>query len=310
MKWNKVKISWLLKWIITFAFFILFIRFFQLNLDKFLTLRPTHPGILGLGMLMAVVNFVFEFIKLRWFTMAFRRGLSYQEIMKAMCIGYVLGFVTPGNVGSLGKGLFLPTIGKLRGTLAVLADRMVTTSIIFVWGTIALILLADSPFNPLGDWAWKVIGVQIVVLTLLGVFFLFPEQMVRIFIRFPYLNRLKNHLPQAAEVLHSFSLSRIIAGAVLATLWLGIVTVEYGFLLSAFGQNIDFYVLLFIPVMLMLKIVLPLTVGDLGVREGLLLFLFKVSEIVPEVVFLVSLTVFFLNSLIPSAWGLYFLRRS
>jgi uncharacterized membrane protein YbhN (UPF0104 family) len=61
--------------------------------------------------------------------------------------------------------------------------------------------------------------------------------------------------------------------------------------------------------MLFTKILLPISLADLGIREGISLFYFSLFGTEKTAIFNASVLIFFLNILIPALIGSFFLFR-
>lgn len=72
-----------------------------------------------------------------------------------------------------------------------------------------------------------------------------------------------------------------------------------------FSVDVPFYVFIFISIISVIATgILPISIGGLGVREGMFVFLMSTFGVKPEVAFAISLGGFFVKTLIPGVFGL------
>lgn len=254
------------------------------------SLYQVDGSCLGVAAALGGVGILVQWVKWQRLLAAFRPQTTWAEGLHSLLIGFALGMLSPGRVGELGRGVFL---GGERVTwmgLAV-ADRLCSSLITVALGGVGLVILYPRG----GVWALGALAVLAGLAAL----------------AWPWLKGLAGQwewVRQGGEAV------RRIPGR----LWLRTFSWSALFNLVFCGQ---FYFLLLswgavpagalwgIPLFFAVKVLLPFSIMDLGVREGAAVLVFSQLQFDPVVAFNASFILFILNALLPGLGGLALLVR-
>ncbi len=247
----------------------------------------------------------------RWHLVARAGGLRLPLRRSAAMVaaGFPLGLFTPGRMGELGRGM---AVGGEHDAVAVAG----LTALERGFGMLGGLGLAAAAMvlSGYGDpWKWTLIGLIYSGAVALA---LSPHLLTRL------MGVLARRVPGRAGAWVQEMGTRLVAGWKLAgrRAALEVLAVSVVQLSVAVAQLTLCYVaaapegpLLKVvgawAVVLGAKYLLPVTVGDLGVREGLAVAVFADRALDPAPALLAALTIYVLNVLLPAAAGTLVLAR-
>lgn len=214
------------------------------------------------------------------------RGIQFCTALKSILVGYPLGFVTPGRLGEMGRAFFLKKIGRRQALKLALVDKLSNFMVTVSAGLIGLFLLLDQ-------WRLHVSAIFLILLILL-----FAPVLAGKFVK----RTLKNWLRSLALDRRGFATLFAYAAGFYA-----IFTLQYICLICSFASVPLFPALGATSSAFLVKTLLPISLADLGIREGAsILFLSKIGISAP-VAFNAALMLFALNLVVPSILGLKYL---
>jgi uncharacterized membrane protein YbhN (UPF0104 family) len=225
-------------------------------------------------------------------------GITLKESLASFLGGAAIGLLTPGRIGEVGRVLFIKK-GRLESLMGIaLLDKVIDLNVTLWLATYGSFVLFD-----------KRISFLFVMASLVGVSFLtFPE----------VLGGLARRIFGGKPIMEK--IEALLAGARSVRIKTIIICISYRFLASAIDM-IQFYFLInaFAPIrleevvvvypMIILTNLLQLTVGNIGIREGVAAILLARFGISPAAAVSASFLLFVLNSLIPGLMGVFFVPR-
>lgn len=248
-------------------------------------------------------NLYFHFASWRYVLGIAGVKVDKATIFESLLVGYTFALVTPGGLGEMGRGLYFEQQNRLHmmglsfvqkfysllvtallGMFGFMVFYFDIRAVAFALGAVLIIGLSCSP---------RLVGKTIY--RLIPYLPLFQEE-VRVFLR-----NLSGFYTRRAVVLLLFSTG----GHLIAYL-------QYYLLFRAFGTTPPFLeTLAAVAMIFFIKALLPISVGDLGLREGLTMYFFGQAAfgISSTIALNVSLLVFTFNLLLPSLVGGIFVHR-
>lgn len=230
---------------------------------------------------------------------AMRPTIAPRFSLYSLLAGFPLGLLTPGRWGELGRAFFLPQFNERKVMVLAAFDKVFDLLLSLLLGAIALLYLTSKKMLPAELFLSCVALLAFVVM--LHVLALQPSALKSFLFLIKRKTRAK---PSSLRVLTLFSRKDLV------TLWL----VSFGFALT---YSLQFVLLLrglaevtFFEGMIgasaafLAKSLLPIALGDLGVREGAAAFFFARMAISPQAAFNASLLLFLINLLLPSLLGM------
>jgi len=233
------------------------------------------------------------------------------KIWTSMFYGFSAGIFTPARVGEyFGRAIAFKNKSLLQVTLATMIDKFFPFLIITFAGSIAGILFIHFHYHVS---FYLTLGIFITVFTLF--YFLILLMFNDSFwdnILFTKLRRsIKFHpLFYKVKILRKLDKKYAIKMFLLSAAFYLCFIIQYALLVSAFSNHNNFAEYLWAGNLIMFaKTIIPISLGDLGVREGAsVYFIMQIGESA-SVAFNASIFLFFINVLIPSFIGLLLLLK-
>jgi len=263
----------------------------------------------GAAALLMVVNLGLQVA--RWHMVARAGGLrlSVAKSARMVAAGFPLGLLTPGRMGELGRGV---AVEGRHDALSVAGLTALERGFGMLGGLgLAAVAMVLSGYGT--PWKWALIGLLYIGAAALA---LSPAHLTRL------LGVLARRVPGRAGAWVQEMGGRLVAGwrmagrrAALQVLAISVVQVavviaQLTLCYLAAGSPAPLLKIVGAwAVVLGAKYLLPVTVGDLGVREGLAVAVFTDRVMDPAPALLAALTIYVLNVLIPSAAGAVVLAR-
>jgi len=230
-------------------------------------------------------------------------------IIKSILFGVTLGLVTPGNLGELGRGLYFKNYDRWLITGFTMIDKLSGIVVVAFFGLLSLGWLLFTKFvlsSSIIVIYESIIGISLLLLVIL----VFNSQWIHhLTKKFPGNSQIKQKVVHLASCLSYLDNRSVMVLLAFSTAWTLIIVLQYYLLITAFTDINIFNHAVAVYAMLFTKILLPISLADLGIREGVSLFYFSLFGTERTAIFNASVLIFFLNILIPALIGSYFLFK-
>ena len=238
--------------------------------------------------------------------------LPLRRLVPAVMSGFALGFFTPARAGEyVGRTFHLDLAGSDTDgwtvSATIFTQRLVDMAVAVDVGTVALAVTMGLGFLPVsGPWI-GVLSLGVAVGLMLTLFMLRPgwiDALLRRF--FPSASRLHRRTRFLARLTPP-QLARMFAGTITRY---GVFALQFVLLGWAFAPDasVGLLVLAVGCTYFAAFLIPPVTLMDLGIREGAAVFFFGLMNLGEATGLNASVLIFLLNLVVPSAAGLPFLR--
>lgn len=246
---------------------------------------------------------------LRWRYLLKRRfpDLPNWDIFGSLMFGYSLGLLTPGSLGEMGRGLFFANRDRVAITGLNVLDKLASQIVLMSigWSSI-MIMMADGTL--LGEFnATAILIPGTIVLLILWVVVLNPPRLRKWIHLWAMKKGTASRLHSIAYALDGLKTRDSMVMMAISLVWVFVIYFQYHVLIAIFTDLSIKSSLLSASATQFTKTFIPITFGELGVREGIAIFFYQHFGVSEGAVFNGSLLIFFFNFLIPSLTGLYFL---
>jgi len=296
------KISFfILKIIVALLVMILLIH--RISLDRLITsIRLANLQWIFYSILLLPVNLYLQFIKWRLIVRREVKTARNRQIAYSLLVGSAFGLITPGRLGDFARTLFISHADwvRLMGLLTI--DKFISLAVLYLLGIIGFSHFISLNLHLLIWFPILMITVFLAVLILVIIFrpFLLRDLVFyfhRKNSRFPALDRFLKGIemvtPQLTLRLSFFSMLQTLT-----------YCLQLVFFVLAF-ENIRLWEGLVASFAVMFsKSLLPISLGDLGIRESAAVFFFGHFNISSAAAFNASFLLFTLNVLLPALLGL------
>lgn len=299
--YKKAQKSWnTLKILITLAIWVAIACFVYSEKERFSQIL-VNPNLewrwVALSALLLSINIGMEalkwFLVIRIFDPSIRYGTAYQAILT----GSASAFITPQKIGDyIGRLLYLNPENRTSAVIATLLDRFAQLGATLIFASLACFYFGFS-FFPYTFF--------LLLATLIFHVFLWSMP-----ISFSYLALFFRQINFIKDVLTKIPFSLLIITSLLSIIRFAVFLVQYILIFKAFGTLhedlwalccLTFFVKSFVP---------SLAFSELGIREGVALWVFgHLSDIHSVVVFQVTFILFVINTLIPAGLGAWLIKN-
>ena len=262
-----------------------------------------------LAFLLFSLNIFIQYYKWLYILRIYYPRITRLDVFGSIIGGFTLGLITPGRIGELGRGMFLGNLNQWHVTGLTLLDKGFSSLAVLLMGSIACCYLFLYYFD-----LPRSVFIAFVMITIFFYGFLYiilknPRKIILILnpwiARITFLRKL-DHFMLSLEKMNKKNI-RIIF--LLSILFSGIVFLQFLLLVEAFSDYPVVSTLSGIIAAMSAKLFVPISIGDLGVREGAAIFFLAKVEVLKIHAFNSSLLLFTMNILIPSIVGIFLIHR-
>jgi uncharacterized protein (TIRG00374 family) len=295
---TRHKILLLLQAIVAGA--VLFFVFHLVAWHNVLTaITHASPIFLVLALLLVPCNLGVRITKWHFMLKRVQADVQYHHSIKSLLLGISLGAFTPGELGDvLGRAWHIPDVRKSHIVGLALLDRMQFLGTITAFGvwSILFLLFPFSLFNII--IALVVCCISLTLLVFLGKLATVTHA------TFTKLWRTL-HLDGVLEGMGLFSTGEIVSLVSFTVIHQFVIVMQMFLLLNAFTGVSLSTAFLGTSGTLFIQSVLPISLGDLGVREMSSMYFFSLCGVPREFALMATLLLFVMNIVLPGIVGVF-----
>ncbi len=225
-----------------------------------------------------------------------------RQIWLSVFVGISLGFITPGRVGELGKLFAIAKVDRLKLLSLGLIEKIYDVFPVLIFGSLSLPFLPHLFFTESSLMRYNLLFFALLISVLIYFIAVHPGLFKTIFFY------LKNTVFKNSSNFKRFcdgarDLRKRDTGILffLSSLLFLLYTTQFALLIISFGQIDVLHAFIGVWVAVLLKTFLPLSLGDIGVREGTAAFVFGLMNLSIEASVSAAFLLFVINILVPSA---------
>lgn len=286
---------------ILFALIALFFywHFIKINWGKE-DIYLEKPLYLGLVILLIPINWLFEWLKWKATLNVLEIHSTQKDRVHAFFAGIVTGMLTPNMLGNfIGRMYYFPRSQRVSLIILTLVTNYAQFISSIVFGILGILFLEQTPLEL--DVS-NVYGILLFVLVFLVVFYFNFEWLFRFWKRKVRVLNLIRNLKRR----RSFRWSVLL----LSSLRHGIFTLQFLFMLHAFGEEISINSIWWIwQVYLWVTIAPSLFLGKLAIRESISIWVLSVAGMGELTILISSFLIWTFNLLLPTLIGLLICER-
>jgi uncharacterized protein (TIRG00374 family) len=259
------------------------------------------------AMLLLTVNLYLQYRRWEILVHRVQPDTPRRRIFSSLLSGITLGFITPGRIGEFSRAFFIRE-GQWPQLLGLTAlDKFYALLVLYFFGLLGILPFLQRHVELL---IWMPLMITLLIFfLLLFLLLIHPPFMAAVLRRFEkhwHKRKRVHQLIAGLEVLPSriaMKLSLLALGQVCT------YTIQFYLLVRAFAPVPLVKGLQALTATLWVKTMLPISIGDLGVRESAAIYFLGELGVPPAAAFDGSMLLFIINVLIPAVAGLVFLMR-
>jgi uncharacterized protein (TIRG00374 family) len=255
-----------------------------------------------IALALLVPNIYIQFFKWRYLVRLLKPQVTNRETFQSLLAGFTFGFITPGRLGEFGRAFFIKDCPWVSLVGIAFIDKLFSLAVVIFWGAIGLMFFVSRQL-------YLYTMVPIVIFTIIALiviyYVLFNPAIIRSFlyslnIILPFRDKIKLLMSS----LDNFHRRQAINLLLLTFSFYFIFLLQFYILVWSFETASFMPAFLSISSTMLVKSMLPISFGDLGIRESAAIFFLGKIGINESTAFNASILLFLINLLIPSLVGL------
>ena len=265
-------------------------------------------------LLLGIINIYLQYAKWNLTSREILRVNDKLKSIRSLFYGFSAGIITPLRIGEyFGRGIEFKDRSLLQVTLATLVDKFFPLILVAFIGSISSLLFIYFYYQVS---LYIVIALFIIIFTLFYVFILlilsnkFWDTVL--FSRIKSSQKLKTFFDRL-EVFQNLDKKYFYKMFLISFLFYSCFLIQYGLLVIAFSTHYNFLNYLWAANLIMFTktIIPPVSMGELGIREGASVYFLTQMGESASVAFNASILLFIINLLIPALIGVgLFFRKN
>lgn len=310
---RKYKTAILVSAKVVIALGLLLFIIYTVNFDEILTaIKQANVTLIAAAFLLSFVNIYLQFYKWKITANIVLQENQNSKIWLSMFYGFSAGVFTPARIGEyFGRALVFKNHSLLRVTIATLLDKLFLLLLVAFFGAISSILFIHYYYHVT---FYLTFGLFILVFALFYLFFwmIFNDRFWDNVLFTKLRDSIKLHwLFEKIKVFRKLDKKYATKMLIISFLFYLCFLIQYAVLVAAFSNHNNYIEYLWAGnlVMFAKTIIPPVSLGELGIREGASVFFITILGESASVGFNASIFLFFINVLIPSLIGLTLLLK-
>lgn len=295
-------ISFILKSTISIA--LLIALFHYINIDEIIrSYLQANKLLLTIGVLLVGANTGIHFLRWRFLLRLIESNVSNKTVITSLLVGFTAGFFTPAQVGEIaGRIASHPDTRKSHIVGITLIDKLYLLALTLITGLISLIFYVTVFYTDYWNGVYLFPLLVIIIVSLVAS--LFPQTIKTLLIYLP--RRIREHklynIISIIETTFHNAQGRYLF--LLTSALYVVIALQFFIFINAF-EPVQFFdsTVCILSIYFVKAVILPISIGDLGVRESASVFFFSKVGVSAASAFSASMCMFLVNVLLPSIVG-------
>ncbi|MBD3290622.1 hypothetical protein GF337_17585 [candidate division KSB1 bacterium] len=304
---SKRRLVFLLKFLITALVMLMLMKNLSIN-SILMTFRQANNVFIYLTFLLVIPNIFIQYYKWKFLLKLVKPEVTTKESLYSLLVGFTFGFITPGRVGEFGRAFFIKDCSWVKLMGLAFIDKFFSLSIVIFAGAFGLMSLIGSQlhfyiFLPL-------VLFTISALLLLRYLLIHPEIFKNLLYRINILLPFREKIKLLSSSLDNFHQKQAMKLLTFSFIFYVIFFTQFYLAAFAFEHAALIDVFKAVSSTLLVKSMLPISLGDLGIRESAAVFFFGKIGVNSTTAFNASILIFMINILFPSLLGLVIVLKN
>ncbi len=303
---SKRRLAYLLKLIIAAAVMIMLLK--RVNVHELLTaFSSANMYCISVALILLVPNIYIQFYKWRYLVRLVKPDVSNRETFNSLLAGFTFGFVTPGRLGEFGRAFFIKDCPWVKVLGMAFMDKFFSLAVVIFWGAIGVMFFVG---RELYIYTLAPIIIFCLITLIVIYYIILRPEIIRSFLYslnviLPFRDKIKLLMSS----LDNFQRKQALNLLLLSVGFYFIFFVQFYILVCAFQGAPLLPSFFAIASVMLVKSMLPISFGDLGIRESAAIFFLGKIGLLEATAFNASILLFVINLLIPSIVGLFLLLK-
>ncbi len=289
----------LIKLVLSVILILFLVQHLSIN-SIYLAVKNANKLLIFCAFALLPLNIYLQFLRWRLLCLTVEKS-SNTTILKSIFLGIAAGLITPLKAGEFIGRASIFDFNKLKTyTSLSVYDRIISMLVTFVFGIVFGIFTVPPIFNVFFNY--------LIPLSIFVFIFLFSLFLLIRFKIFNFLNKIANFFINLFLSINFYNNIKLI---LLAVFFFLTYVFQFALLLAAFNGlgSIFNFISAGILVFFTNTIIPPITLGELGIREGAAVYYANYFNYIASTGFSSSIILFSINIIIPSIIGLFFYMK-
>ncbi|MBU4486288.1 MAG: flippase-like domain-containing protein [Candidatus Delongbacteria bacterium] len=253
------------------------------------------------------LNLYFQFLKWKYLVdKTADERVPTRQLWVSVFWGISFGFITPGRIGELGKLFAIKNGDKFKLLSISLIEKIYDTFPVIIFGAVSIPFLPHLFFTNSSVMRTNLILFALII-SIMTYFTAVHPGLFRMLLNYFKNNILKNNIKfnRFCEGLRGFKKHNARVLLFLSSVLFIIYTAQFVLLILAFGDIDIFHAFFGVWSAILLKTFLPVSLGDIGVREGTAAYIFNLMDFPASASVSAAFLLFVINILLPASVGVF-----
>ena len=271
--------------------------------------NPASPSMIVIAFFLLIPNVTLQWFRWHFLLRLLKPGVSVDESLISLFGGLTVGLVTPGRIGEFGRTLFISKANHIKALGLIFIDKFYASVIMILFGVWGIISFLGSQLDYHRYLMAPLVGLGLVLSTVGLMLILRPMYIRTFFYHLSLIIPFRSKMKLFIDGLDLFPRNRAGFFVLLSVSVYCIYILQFSLLALAF-EPMNFSTLFTSTTStLFAKIVLPFSIGDLGIREGAAVYFFRHFGVQKVTAFNSAFLLFLINVMIPAVIGLFYIPR-
>ncbi|MBI3585539.1 MAG: flippase-like domain-containing protein [Ignavibacteriales bacterium] len=255
------------------------------------------------AVLLLGTNVGIQIAKWHYFLRLADATVTLKQAATSLLFGITLGSFTPGQVGELG-GRALRHTGAFSAQIIgfTLIDKLQMFLVMGMGGIVSFVFLFSPPL-------WEQVSISVGGSLIFLILFFRPVLLKQIVEKIPFRIIKHEWTEDFLQTLSKFHSKDLLYSFVITVAFYAVIWLQLFLLLNAFSPTDAGQAFLGYAAMMFSKALLPISFGDLGIREASSVYFFSRIGIPETTALNAAFLLFIINMIIPAFIGLFFLPK-
>lgn len=306
-----MKKHWILILKLVIACITMLLLFTRLELSEIVAaLRsPVNPLFIGMALFLLIPNLYLQWYRWHFLLSAVNPEVRISDSLGSLMGGMLMGFITPGRLGEVGRSLFLKNFDRWEAFGLAFFDKLYSLLVLLIGGIWGLTFFVVSRFG-YDIFLMGPLFIVCVVLTVIVTAVALRPNWIRSFIyNLSLILPKRDKLKKLIGWVDSFDPSQAAKLFRLSILLYLLYILQFCLLVMSFEAIHLTIAAIATASTLFTKTLLPISLADIGIREGAAIYFFIHLGASKVAAFNGSILLFSINVLIPALIGFFFIPR-
>ena len=263
----------------------------------------------SIGICLLLPNFFLQFYKWRYLLRNRFPDVRTRTAFQSLLFGATLGFVTPGNLGELARALFFKKYDRLVIIGLNIMDKLFSMIIFISLGFVSLTFIVLTKFSFPAYLVFPILVLGLIFLAIVWIVTLNPQWFRSFLYGVNTMLPVRDKIKSVISCLDNFHRRHSLWLLLVNFAWYILIILQYHVLILAFTTQPEWVSFVSVSAILFTKVVLPISIADLGIREGASVFYYSLYGVPQVASFNAALLIFVINFLLPALVGSYFVFK-